>query len=110
MSDKLSSITFFLENDEVFCKVDLEQTANNNEDIDLSKRLGDFLALLSLGSLSPVITHGIAEYGILSNRKRLTEMILIIWEQSLKNLSGNKEKKERPVITPTEAFLIKEKQ
>lgn len=109
MSDKLSSITFYLENDEVFCKVDLEQTLNNKEDIDLSKRIGDFLALLSLGSLSPVVTHGIAEYGVLSNRKRLTEMILIIWEQSLKTLSGNKEKKEKPVISPTEAFLVKEK-
>lgn len=110
MSDKLSSITFYLDNDEVYCKVDLEETVNNNEDMDLSKRVGDFLALLNLGTLSPVITHGIAEYGILSNRKRLTEMILITWEQSLRTLSGKKEKKERSVVSPTEAFLIKEKQ
>jgi hypothetical protein len=109
MSD-LSSITFFLDKEDVYCKVNLETLENNKDELDLIKRTGDFFALLSVGALKPVIVHALAEYGILTNNKRMTENILISFEQSLKRISNQNETRERPVVLPTEAFLIKEKQ
>jgi hypothetical protein len=110
MRENLSSITLYLDDDEVYCKVNLEKATSSVEINSLSERMGHLLALLSLGSLDPVITHGIAEYGVVSENKKITEKILIMWNDALKKLGSPKEKRERAVITPTEAFITREKQ
>jgi hypothetical protein len=110
MHENLSSVTLYLDDEEVYCKVNLEKAITSVEINSLSERMGHLLALLSLGSLDPVITHGIAEYGIVSENKKITEKILIMWDDALKKLGSPKEKRERAVITPTEAFITREKQ
>ena len=110
MHENLSSVTLYLDDEEVYCKVNLEKTTTSLEANSLAERMGHLLALLSLGSLDPVITHGVAEYGVVSQDKKITEKILIMWNDALKKLGSPKEKKERAVITPTEAFITREKQ
>lgn len=70
----------------------------------LSEKTASFLSSLQTGNMMTSILHGIVEGGIISDNKALSDLII---KKMLSNFLVTSE--EKPIISPSEAFVFKEK-
>lgn len=89
----ITTITIFPEN------------ISDHEKLILSDKFSLFLHNLQSGNLMSNILHSIVEYGIITDNKNFSDLII---KKVIQTLSITTE--EKPIITPSEAFVFKEKQ
>lgn len=97
-------ITFEINEHENLCYVYFPDFKNKEEKIILSEKTATFLTNLQTGQLMSLILHSIVEGGILNSDKVISDLIIKKIMQSFLFTS-----EEKPVVTPSDAFIFKEK-
>ena len=107
MLDNMKNIRFFFDinENETSSGIVLPENLSKEEKIIISDKFASFLTLLQTGNLMSLILHSIVEGGIINNDKIFTDLII---KKLLQNFLVETE--EKPIITPSEAFVFKEKQ
>ncbi len=77
---------------------------NKEEKVILSEKTSSFLSMLQTGNLMSTILHSLVEAGIVTENKILSDLII---KKLFQSFSVTHE--DKPIITPSEAFVFKEK-
>lgn len=78
---------------------------NKEEKGILSEKTSSFLSSLQTGNLMSMVLHSIVEAGIITDNKNFSDLII---KKLFQTLSISSE--DKPLVSPSEAFVFKEKQ
>lgn len=98
-------IVFEISKNDNFCYVHFPDNLNNDDKVLLSEKVASFLTNLQTGQLMSFLLHSIVEGGILINDKIISDLII---KKIMQNFLFSSD--EKPIISPTDAFVFKEKQ
>lgn len=91
--------------DELITYVDLPENLNQEQQQIFSHNFAKVIVMMQTGELLPSIFQSIVESGMLTNQKMFSEIII---KKVLDNF--NVETDKTPMISPSDAFLFREKQ
>lgn len=100
-----TKIVFEISNEENNIYFTLPENLNTENKMIASDKIAFFLTALQTGQFMSSIIHSLIENSIINNDKNFSDLII---KKLLNNFYIQEE--EKPVISPTEAFLFKEKQ
>lgn len=100
------AIHIMLDGDDIRCTMDVPEPETTSQAMDNAEKLGTLLGVLQNGKLLPVINYALARCGIITNRQSEFEYAMKAMHVAMDlGLPGSNEQK--PVVSPTEAFLFR---
>ena len=98
-------ISFELHDEDIICSTFMDEDLSKEEQIKLAEKFANLLILLQTGNLMSQILHSLVEAGMITDQKKLSELIIKKLVEAFSAVSDTK-----PIVTPSEAFLFKERQ
>jgi hypothetical protein len=98
-------ITFEIDENDLVCSTFIPEYLSKQEQTEYAEKFSNILILLQTGNLMAQIMHSVVESGIISDQKPFSNLIIKKMIEAFNVVSDNK-----PIITPSEAFVFKEKQ
>lgn len=97
-------ISFEINGEDIICSTFIDEDLSTEEQIKIAEKAANALILLQTGNLMSQIMHSIVEAGMITDQKRLSELIIKKMVEAFSVVSESK-----PIVTPSEAFLFKER-
>lgn len=98
-------ITFDINENSVITTFIFPENINKQDKLILSEKTASFLSSLQTGNMMSEVLHSIVEGGIVNDDKNFSDLIIKKLLQYFLVVSEDK-----PIISPSEAFVFKEKQ
>lgn len=98
-------IIFDISSEDISCSFLFPENLSKEDKHSISEKTSLFLTNLQTGQLMSFLLHSIVEGGIVSSDKILSDLII---KKIIHNFITESE--EKPIVTPSEAFVFKEKQ
>lgn len=100
-----AKIIFELNDEDIICSTLIPEYLSKEEQIKLADKFSNMLILLQTGNLIAQTLHSVIEAGIITQQKSFSDLIVKKIIEASNVISDNK-----PIVSPSEAFLFKEKE
>ena len=97
-------LTFELDNEDIICSTIIPEYLTKEEQIKYADKFSTMLILLQTGNLVSQTLHSVVEAGIITEQKAFSDLIIKKLIEAFSVVSDS-----NPIISPSEAFIFKEK-